>query len=395
MAPSSIHSKKRKKHLRWTWRKPPGKPKRPLSAYNLFFADVRRELLNERFSHGAPQHGLGFSNLARTVAARWRVIDPDRKHEYELQAETEHEHYTLELSRWKLKHASPEPEAVRSCRSCTTRKTHTNNWPGKAPGTTQTASALEYAASLPKPDQHESMDLQEYSKRYHDGGCGACRPARRHSHFLRSPFIATTVRIKQEEKSPTSVMAQDSSLFALLSRKPLHRDTPGSVDDDLVKSAHMPLLPTLDDSLGRLEEIESIRPLVTTSQEEILLTKDGDGDVTSLDDQPQRTTTRAIDHLKVQQQNSTSLSTRSKVPPSCSLLDDSQELDMPPLVVSQSSDTAAEVPVDKASRATSPIPMDEDLIAEPPASFLMRVMDEEGRQMLLESFPLPSRIAEV
>jgi len=244
------------------------------------------------------------------------------------------------------------------------------------------------------------MDLQEYSTRHHDeedddGDCGACRRASRHSHFLRSPFIASTVRIKQEEKSPTSVMAPDSSLFALLSRTSLHRDTSGSLDDDLVKSAHMPLLPTLDDSLGRLEESESIRPLVTTSQEEILLTKDGDGDVTSLDDQPERTTTRAIDHLKVQQQNSTSLSTRSKVPPSCSLLDDSQELDMPPLVVSQSSDTAAEIPVDKASRATSPIPMDEDLIAEPPASFLMRVMDEEGRQMLLESFPLPSRIAEV
>jgi len=73
MSPPNPHSKKHNKQLRWTWRKPPDKPKRPLSAYNLFFADVRRKLLEQRRGNGAPSHGLGFSNLARTVAKQWRV----------------------------------------------------------------------------------------------------------------------------------------------------------------------------------------------------------------------------------------------------------------------------------------------------------------------------------
>lgn len=73
MSPPSPRSKKHSKQLRWTWRKPPDKPKRPLSAYNLFFADVRRKLLEQRRGNGAPTHGIGFSNLAKTVAKQWKV----------------------------------------------------------------------------------------------------------------------------------------------------------------------------------------------------------------------------------------------------------------------------------------------------------------------------------
>ncbi|KAL3942430.1 MAG: hypothetical protein SGARI_000269 [Bacillariaceae sp.] len=100
---SSLPAKKR------PWRKPKDMPKRPLSAYNLFFADERKKLLAARAeetadftnitknifsisapapSPDAPSSGkkLGFAGLARTVAARWKTLDDEARSGYEKQA---------------------------------------------------------------------------------------------------------------------------------------------------------------------------------------------------------------------------------------------------------------------------------------------------------------------
>ena len=63
---------------------PPEKPKRPLSAYNLFFQSERRKLLDQlppregrqpRRSHGK----LGFKEMATIIGRRWRQLDHHTK----------------------------------------------------------------------------------------------------------------------------------------------------------------------------------------------------------------------------------------------------------------------------------------------------------------------------
>jgi HMG-box domain len=102
---------KKNKVLRWTWRKPKDKPKRPLSAYNIFFADVRQNLINDRLQvqsngQGSPTNGgLGFGSLARTVAEKWKNLDPILKEPYEHKAKLERERYKIILARWEQKQA--------------------------------------------------------------------------------------------------------------------------------------------------------------------------------------------------------------------------------------------------------------------------------------------------
>jgi HMG (high mobility group) box len=100
-ARSTSPTVKKNKVLRWTWRKPKDKPKRPLSAYNIFFADVRQNLIDER---------LGFGSLARTVAEKWKNLDPILKEPYEHKAKLERENYNIELARWKQEQADKAKE---------------------------------------------------------------------------------------------------------------------------------------------------------------------------------------------------------------------------------------------------------------------------------------------
>lgn len=106
--PHGSPTKKKDRVLRWTWRKPKNKPKRPLSAYNFFFADVRQTLLRERVrarSEGgadpAGDGGLGFGALARTVAARWKALSLPLKAPYVDQAQRETAAYKIALAQWE------------------------------------------------------------------------------------------------------------------------------------------------------------------------------------------------------------------------------------------------------------------------------------------------------
>lgn len=133
---------------RWTWTKPEGKPKRPLSSYNLFFRNYREklvaglpleaalatgnsaadeqlsrdlahilsELANTRaheaqlVSSGLPppkrahkrQHGkVSFKDMAQVVGDAWRNLDTTTRTIYDAAAAVEKKRYVAEVQRWK------------------------------------------------------------------------------------------------------------------------------------------------------------------------------------------------------------------------------------------------------------------------------------------------------
>eukprot|EP00522_Entomoneis_paludosa_P009419 CAMPEP_0172441970 /NCGR_PEP_ID=MMETSP1065-20121228/2463_1 /TAXON_ID=265537 /ORGANISM="Amphiprora paludosa, Strain CCMP125" /LENGTH=364 /DNA_ID=CAMNT_0013191609 /DNA_START=124 /DNA_END=1218 /DNA_ORIENTATION=+ len=76
------------------------KPTRPLSGYNLFFRDKRQELLEAQRAQGHAK-GVGFANMAKTIAHQWNNIDPSAKRCYELQARREKVKYKKAVTAYK------------------------------------------------------------------------------------------------------------------------------------------------------------------------------------------------------------------------------------------------------------------------------------------------------
>jgi len=85
------------------------RPKRSLSAYNLFFQAERKRLLQTlpdcrsqgkkkpRKSHGK----LGFADMARTISARWKSITPQEKAPYDELAKVDTMRYKRQMALWK------------------------------------------------------------------------------------------------------------------------------------------------------------------------------------------------------------------------------------------------------------------------------------------------------
>lgn len=107
-----------------SWKKPKDMPKRPLSAYNIFFQHQRKKIVRERFTEqdstapgeleealksgtGRPHrkiHGMiGFVPLARQIAADWKNLDPVEKEVFVAKASIEQDRYRLQLSVWRKK----------------------------------------------------------------------------------------------------------------------------------------------------------------------------------------------------------------------------------------------------------------------------------------------------
>lgn len=83
------------------------KPKRPLSAYNFFFQNERQSLLQDTPTRkeGKPRrsHGkIGFADLARKVAAKWRILSEEDRSVFEEKAAVDKERYRLEMGNWRV-----------------------------------------------------------------------------------------------------------------------------------------------------------------------------------------------------------------------------------------------------------------------------------------------------
>lgn len=108
--PEKIRKKRKKRKKKWT--KPEGKPKRPLSAYNIFFAQERILMLGEDVPTAEQEalkkkvhcktHGkISFAVMARTIGAKWKTLGANDKKVYEDKAREEKARYLRELAAWK------------------------------------------------------------------------------------------------------------------------------------------------------------------------------------------------------------------------------------------------------------------------------------------------------
>ena len=129
-------SKKKRKPPTVQWKKPKGMPRRPLSAYNIFFQAQREKMLSEGIPEDATlafkndeskeedaAHlpgskkkkkkrirknrrktlGIGFGNLARAIASQWKNLDEASKAPFEEKAKIEKDRYEKEMVVWRAK----------------------------------------------------------------------------------------------------------------------------------------------------------------------------------------------------------------------------------------------------------------------------------------------------
>ena len=127
-ADQPIKKKRKRRPPLVPWKKPKDMPRRPLSAYNIFFKEQRELMLSggpegesggdatrkRARSRRGKSPGIGFANLAKTIATKWNELDSDAKAPYENQAAQEKERYTKEMAVWRAKQKEEKERATSS-----------------------------------------------------------------------------------------------------------------------------------------------------------------------------------------------------------------------------------------------------------------------------------------
>jgi hypothetical protein len=112
LAEQQVQNQRKKKSPKQKGAQALKKPKRSLSAYNFFFQDERKLLLQnlpgpEQSKKPRRSHGkIGFAEMARTIAAKWKSVTPELKMEHEFLAAHDLERYESEMKVWKMAQAT-------------------------------------------------------------------------------------------------------------------------------------------------------------------------------------------------------------------------------------------------------------------------------------------------
>jgi len=150
------------------------KPKRPLSAYNLFFQDRRKQIMvtvlesdesllddskqsNRKSSKKKTRKtGVGFANLARTIGAEWRALAAEKKAPYMSLAANDKGRYDKEMKVYRAK----EKEEKLMRESAPAVNTQSFSWPSFAPITASRQSFGEDVQSM----RNETLDMVDIHK---------------------------------------------------------------------------------------------------------------------------------------------------------------------------------------------------------------------------------------
>jgi hypothetical protein len=132
--------KKKRRSPAVPWKKPKDMPKRPLSAYNLFFKEERERILSagpmstegvglpagdgdeepegldsSEKSRSDTKHGktsgVGFSNLTKKIAIRWQQLDKEGRAPYEKRAAKDKKRYDEAVLVWRTKKKEDKKQA--------------------------------------------------------------------------------------------------------------------------------------------------------------------------------------------------------------------------------------------------------------------------------------------
>jgi hypothetical protein len=178
-APTPVHSSPAPAAKKRPWRKPKDMPKRPLSAYNIFFADERKEILKTRgqesndlpsvsqdiFAGGSSPSSaetqgkkLGFAGLARSVAAKWKTLDAETKSKCEKRANIEKARYKAQMKEYNEQRLRAQQQA-----SLATSMEHSGSssvWPAMP----QTIASLGniYDSTPEQSQQHPWMEMESF-----------------------------------------------------------------------------------------------------------------------------------------------------------------------------------------------------------------------------------------
>lgn len=87
------------------------KPKRPLSAYNLFFQAERQQIIQKEDDNGDDERkrkrsGISFESLGKEIGERWKQIDAETLRHYEDLARADKDRYLKEMERYKAQQDS-------------------------------------------------------------------------------------------------------------------------------------------------------------------------------------------------------------------------------------------------------------------------------------------------
>jgi hypothetical protein len=145
------------------------KPKRNLSAYNYFFKYQREKILKvtPMRAEGKPRrsHGkIGFADLARLIASKWKAVSPDKRAFYEELAVKDKARYVKEMNEWKEQ--CQRAIALSQQEAITPAQSHENCLWGNRPDlilSTGNASSMgeELFAYISKPLPYEPAPMMD------------------------------------------------------------------------------------------------------------------------------------------------------------------------------------------------------------------------------------------